>query len=117
MIKKLENKIDKFCQSEYTTKRKSDSQVKEPMSVKESLNKFKESITKLNETIDEEKFEAKNNLLQPINPQIEFNPLFNDNAKECYHNVAHQIYIKIYLSLKSEGKINANEHFDNFIKQ
>ena len=52
MIKKFENKIDKFCQSEYTTKKKTDNHVREPMSVKDSLNKFKESITKFDETIE-----------------------------------------------------------------
>ena len=61
------------------------------MSVKDSLNKFKDSIIKFDETIEKDKSTKINNVLQPINPQIEFNPLSNDNNKECYHNVAHQI--------------------------
>ncbi len=41
----------------------------------------------------------------------------NDSKTECYHNVAHQIYIKIYHLLKKENKIQINDKFENFIYQ
>ena len=82
MIKKFENKIDKFCKSEYATKKKSDSHVREPMSVKDSLNKFKDSM-KFDKTIEKDKSTRINNVLQPINSETNFNPLSNDNFKEC----------------------------------
>ena len=65
------------------------------MNVKDSLSnqfdKYKKDniINAKSESVDE------NYILQPINPCNEFNPLTNDSKTECYHNVAHQIYIKI----------------------
>jgi len=43
--------------------------------------------------------------------------LENDSKTECYHNVAHQIYIKIYQILKKENKVQINDKFENFIYQ